>query len=112
MKRSTATTEPYTWGNNCLGWHLLDSSSLSVIEEEMPPGTSEQQHLHKNAQQVFYILEGEATFTLEEETLQVVARESLHIPAGTAHRISNETNKPLRFLVISEPKAQGDRINL
>jgi hypothetical protein len=40
----------YVWGDNCGGWHLLQESNLSVIEERMPPGSSEVRHFHTNAQ--------------------------------------------------------------
>jgi mannose-6-phosphate isomerase-like protein (cupin superfamily) len=112
MKTSTQTAEHYTWGNACDGWHLLRSDSLSVIQERMPPGTAEQRHFHERAQQVFFILAGAATFEVGEETVQVTAQESLHVPPNTPHRIANEGGEALHFLVISEPKAHGDRVNL
>jgi mannose-6-phosphate isomerase-like protein (cupin superfamily) len=55
---SRATAERYGWGNNCDGWHLLKDADLSVIEEQMPPGTSEVMHCHHQAQQFFYVLSG------------------------------------------------------
>jgi mannose-6-phosphate isomerase-like protein (cupin superfamily) len=102
----------YTWGDQCDGWPLLRSDSLSVIQERMPPGTSEQMHYHERAQQVFYILSGTATFEVEEEEKKVEANQSIHIPPGLKHRILNNRDTDLHFLVISEPKSQGDRINL
>lgn len=112
MKKSVANSEHYKWGGNCDGWHLLKSESLSVISEKMPPGTSEVLHYHSKSQQVFYILSGEGTFEIEQETVTVGTNESLHIPVKTWHRINNKSNADLTFLVISEPKAQGDRIEL
>jgi mannose-6-phosphate isomerase-like protein (cupin superfamily) len=38
----------------------LQKSNLSVIEERMPPGASEVGHFHRNAQQFFLILSGQA----------------------------------------------------
>jgi mannose-6-phosphate isomerase-like protein (cupin superfamily) len=112
MITSTENAEHYTWGNNCDGWPLLRSDSLSVIQERMPPGTSEQLHYHERAQQVFYILSGTATFEVEGETVIVEHNQSLHIPVGKKHRIFNKTDADLHFLVVSEPKSQGDRIEL
>ena len=112
MKTSTRTAEHYTWGHACDGWHLLRSDSLSVIQERMPPGTAEQRHAHARAQQVFFILSGEATFEVGEDAVQVAAQESLHVPPGVPHRIANHGPADLHFLVISEPKAHGDRVNL
>lgn len=111
MKTSIRTAEHYTWGHACDGWHLLRTDSLSVIQERMPPGTAEQRHFHAKAQQVFFVLSGEATFEVGEERVAVAAQESLHIPPGVRHRIANIGTTDLHFLVISKPKAHGDRVN-
>lgn len=112
MKTSTENAEYYTWGTNCSGWHLLKSDSLNVIEERMPPGTAEQLHYHERSQQVFYILSGTAVFEIGKELTTVNPRESLQVPKGVMHRIMNEGKEDLCFLVISEPKAHGDRVNV
>jgi mannose-6-phosphate isomerase-like protein (cupin superfamily) len=112
MIRSTKNAEHYTWGDECEGWHLHQSNTLHVIEERMPSGTSERLHFHNNAQQVFYILSGTATFEINGEMVDVAARESLHIPKGTRHKIINNTAEDLVFLLISEPMAQNDRTDL
>lgn len=96
-----------------MGWHLLASAELSVIQEEMPPKTSEQLHYHEKAQQVFYILSGLATLHIAEEKLMLKAGDAIQIPAKTIHQIQNdEEHLSLTFLVISQPKSHGDRINL
>jgi mannose-6-phosphate isomerase-like protein (cupin superfamily) len=112
MITSTDNAEHYTWGEQCDGWPLLLSDSLSVIQERMPPGTSEQLHYHERAQQVFYILTGMATFEVEGEVKTVLPNQSIHIPANAKHRISNNGADDLHFLVISEPKTRGDRVNV
>lgn len=112
MKRSIHNATHYTWGNGCDGWHLLDSDELSVIQERMPPGTKEEMHFHEMAQQVFYILSGVASFEVNGESHSVSASESLHVPAKTWHRISNQSNEDLHFVLVSQPKARGDRIDI
>jgi mannose-6-phosphate isomerase-like protein (cupin superfamily) len=110
--RSIRNAEHYTWGDGCDGWHLLQSKGLSVIQEKMPPGTSELLHFHFNAQQLFYILSGVATFTIENEIVIVEANESIHILASVKHSISNKNAEALEFLVISQPESHGDRQNV
>jgi quercetin dioxygenase-like cupin family protein len=110
MKDKT-NSEHYTWGNACDGWYLLKSDSLSVIEERMPPGTSEARHYHEKTQQLFYMLSGTAVMEIEGVEHTLVAGQSIHIQAGQKHRISNRTIADLHFLVISEPKSHGDRVN-
>jgi mannose-6-phosphate isomerase-like protein (cupin superfamily) len=109
---STENAEHYTWGFNCDGWHLLRTDNLSVIQERMPPGASEQLHFHNHAHQLFYVLAGIATFEVEGEIKTVHAGQSLHIQKSTKHRILNNGAADLHFLVISAPKAHGDRVNL
>ncbi|MEO6721087.1 MAG: cupin domain-containing protein [Ferruginibacter sp.] len=103
--------EHYKWGKGCDGWHLVKTEGLSVIREKMPPGTSEQSHLHKKAQQLFYILSGEAVFDIGGEQIHVQANESLHVPPNIIHRIYNNGKDDLHFIVISEPRSLGDRID-
>lgn len=112
MKISNQNAEHYIWGSDCDGWHLLKSDTLSVIQEQMPPGTSEQLHCHEFTQQVFYILSGKATFEINGQTEMISANESIHIPRKTLHRISNAQQEHLTFIVISEPKSHGDRIEI
>jgi mannose-6-phosphate isomerase-like protein (cupin superfamily) len=109
---STDNAEHYNWGNQCDGWHLLRTDSLSVIQERMPPATSEQLHYHEHTQQVFYILSGMATFEVEGEIKTVHPNQSIHVPKSNKHRILNNGDTDLHFLVISEPKSHGDRVNL
>ena len=112
MKKSLHNAEHYSWGNDCDGWHLLKSDRLSVLQERMPPGTSEQIHCHEFAQQLFYILSGKASFELNGKTEIISANENIHVPEKTLHRISNHEKEDLTFLVISQPHSHGDRIEI
>ena len=112
MKNSILTAPHYKWGDNCDGWHLVDTNSLSIIQEIMPSGTAEKVHYHKRSQQVFYILKGLATFEIDDQIHEVKAGESIHILPLSKHFISNKTKEELHFLVVSEPKSHGDRIDL
>lgn len=111
MIKTKQNVEHYTWGNNCDGWHLLKSDSLSMIEERMPPGTSEARHYHEKAQQLFYILSGTASMVVEGAEYTIEALQSIHIKPGQQHQLINKSETDLCFLVISEPKSHGDRIN-
>ena len=107
---SRISAEHYLWGANCDGWHLVKNEMLSVIEEQMPPGTSEVRHYHRKAQQFFFILAGSAEMELDGDKLVLGAGEGLHIAPEMVHRISNAAGEPLRFLVISQPPSHGDRV--
>ncbi|HUB18982.1 MAG TPA: cupin domain-containing protein [Acidobacteriaceae bacterium] len=107
---STETAEHYTWGEVCDGWHLARSEGLSAIEERMPPGAKEQRHFHTKARQFFYVLEGELTMEIEGRLHALGERQGLEIAPGEKHQARNESSGDVRFLVMSAPPAQGDRV--
>ena len=109
---STNNAEHYNWGQNCDGWHLLKSDALSVIQERMPSGTHEALHYHQKSQQLFYILFGKAVIEIEGIQYELKAQESIAIKNGLKHKITNASLEDLHFLVISEPKSHGDRVNV
>ena len=112
MVKSIQNAENFKWGDNCDGWHLLNTDTLSVIQERMTSRTSERKHYHNISQQLFFILKGTATFDIEGEEFVVSSHESMHVPKGIKHFIANRGKHDLEFLVISEPKSHGDRIDL
>ncbi|MFD2744207.1 MULTISPECIES: cupin domain-containing protein [Sphingobacterium] len=111
MIRDISNTQHYQWGDACDGWHLVESETLSVIQEKMPSGTSESAHYHHKAQQFFYILKGIATFDVGDQRHYVAAGKGFHILPEVKHQISNLEEHDLEFIVVSEPKSHGDRIN-
>jgi mannose-6-phosphate isomerase-like protein (cupin superfamily) len=106
-----ACIEHYQWGNNFDGRILAYTENLSVKQERMPPQTAETLHYHKNAQQFFFILKGTANFEVEEKTFTVKAGEGFHITAGEKHRILNNTDEELEFVLSSQPSVNKDRFN-
>ncbi|PKF60737.1 cupin domain-containing protein [Psychromonas sp. psych-6C06] len=107
IEKSTAIH--YQWGDNCDGWHLVKSKQLSVIQERMLAGCCESNHYHQNAEQFFYIISGLATMKLKNKTLTLKAGEGVHIEAGTAHQLCNESEHELNFIVTSAPPSHGDK---
>ena len=112
MIKTKENSEHYFWGEQCDSWVFHNNDNLVVKQEMMPPKTSEKLHFHKLAQQFFYILKGIATFELNGKTIIVQENQGLHIKPNEKHRIFNKSNFDLEFIVISEPKSHGDRINL
>ncbi len=107
---STANAEHYTWGDNCDGWHLVKTPELSMIEERMPPGTSEVRHHHQKARQFFFVLEGQLTLEVEFHDFVLKAGEGIEIAPGQAHQAINRSGSDARFVVTSQPPSHGDRV--
>ena len=99
----------YVWGEGCDGWRLTDTPGLSVIEERMPPATSEVRHRHGSAAQCFYVLSGTLTLEVEGMAHRVASRQAMTVTPPALHQARNEGPEDVRFLVISAPSTRGDR---
>lgn len=100
----------YVWGDQCDGWNLVDQPELSVKQERMPPHTAEAEHYHRKARQFFFILQGTAIFETAEGRIEVAANQGLEIAPELKHRIKNESETDLVFILCSQPATTGDRI--
>ena len=115
MKAVVSSQQPlkhYVWGEGCDGWNLVDEPGLSVKQERMPPHTAEAEHYHRVARQFFFILEGTAVFETAEGRVEVGARQGLEIEPGMRHRIKNESETDLVFILSSQPSTMNDRIEI
>jgi mannose-6-phosphate isomerase-like protein (cupin superfamily) len=99
----------YVWGEGCDGWALVDKPELSVKQERMPPHTAEAKHYHRVARQFFFILQGTAVFETNEGRVEVAANEGFEIEPGLVHRILNESEVDLVFVLCSQPSTANDR---
>ena len=102
----------YQWANVCDSWNLVDNVGLSVKQEVMPTGTSEQLHYHEKTQQFFFILAGTATLEIEGNQIEVSPHEGLQVLRGEKHRIINNGKTNLEFILCSQPSISNDRINI
>jgi mannose-6-phosphate isomerase-like protein (cupin superfamily) len=114
VNRQTATH--YKWGGSngdaCDGWHLVRTPHLSIIEELMPPGTSEVLHFHDHSRQFFFVLEGELTIEVKQHSFALPAGAGLEVSPGEPHQVFNRSANPVRLLVTSQPPSHADRINI
>lgn len=106
---SKENAQHYSWGEGCEGWHLIKTPELSVIQERVPPGCSEQRHSHRHAQQFFFVLSGRATLEVDGLIHALGAHQGLYVPAGLPHQLMNKSAVDLVFTVTSTPPSHGDR---
>jgi mannose-6-phosphate isomerase-like protein (cupin superfamily) len=60
-------------------------------------------HIHRETVDSFYVLEGELTVRLGDETLTLGPDSFVLVPPGTAHTFSNPGDAPARFLSLMSP---------
>jgi len=70
----------------------------------LPPGErSWPYHYHGGNEEALYVLAGEGTLRLDGETYPIAPDDYVALPAGEsgAHRVVNDGDEPLRYLVVS-----------
>ncbi len=113
---NTANAEHYKWGGpkgtDCDAWYLVNMPELNIIEELMPPGTSETRHYHVHARQFCFVLEGELTMELEYHDFTLKVGEGIEVAPGQRHMAINRSNAAVRFVMTSQPPSHADRIDV
>lgn len=66
------------------------TADISMGTFEVPPGGELTLH-HHSPQEIYYVLDGEATLLMKGETQHLKAGMAVYIPAGTPHGVRNNT---------------------
>ena len=103
---SLATAAPFTTKDGSTIRELHHSDVQSLAEASLPPGTSTQRHYHRSSEEIYFLLEGEATLELDGETRRVAAGDAILIPPGACHEITAVSE--LRFLCCCAPPYSHD----
>jgi quercetin dioxygenase-like cupin family protein len=92
--------EGYRYGDVNVSFFLVDC----------PPGGGAVLHTHPY-QEIFITLEGNATFTVGDDTIEVSAGQIVVAPAGVPHKFVNSGNGPLRQVDI-HPSGRIQQVNI
>jgi mannose-6-phosphate isomerase-like protein (cupin superfamily) len=76
----------------------------------MPPGTAEVRHYHQHAHQFFFVLGGALSLEINGLLHRLETRDGIQVPAGASHSVSNQSELPTEFIVVSSPPSHGDRV--
>ncbi len=75
----------------------------SLAEATVPPGVTTELHLHKQSEEIYYIVAGAGEMTLGENTFNVAVGDTICIAPNTPHRIFNFKDTDLKFLCACSP---------
>jgi len=82
---------------------LHDSEHAQVMHIELAPGEGLKRH-STPVDVVFFVLQGIAVIEIGEERVQAPADTLIESPVSVPHRVMNEGQTAMRFLVIKTPK--------
>ena len=74
-----------------------------LFEAEFEPETGNSLHVHRNEDEVVYVIQGGIEIRLDKKKLQVSAGGIVHLPKNIPHALYNPLKTPLRFLTMTVP---------
>ncbi len=99
-------TLQFDWGKI----HILSDNEVSGAEHfsfgivETEPGKGHECHNHPDAEEVIFVLSGEAEQMIDHKPpVKVTAGACIHLPAGVDHSTMNIGNEPLKLLIVYSP---------
>lgn len=73
-------------------------SQMSAMVVEVPPGGFVPPHRHGREEEGYFVLDGELSLTIGDETRQLAAGDFGHVLPRTVHAYANHGAAPVRFL--------------
>lgn len=77
--------------------------AYAAFEAIVPPGGGPPPHVHTREDEMFYVLEGEVTFTQGAQPIIAQPGTWVHAPRNLPHRFHNATTLPAKMLIIVLP---------
>jgi mannose-6-phosphate isomerase-like protein (cupin superfamily) len=77
--------------------------SLTEFIVAPPPTPGPPLHIHKDAHEAMYVLEGELQVKLGEQTIRAAAGSFVYVPKGVLHTLANPGPHPAKILIILTP---------
>jgi quercetin dioxygenase-like cupin family protein len=77
--------------------------SMAAVEVLAAPGGGPPPHIHRNEDEMWFVIDGEFEILAGEETLRLAAGGFAFVPRGTLHRFENVSDTPSRVLIVFTP---------
>jgi quercetin dioxygenase-like cupin family protein len=84
----------------------LGSNILSMNEAYLEPGQGVEEHQHRDAEEVFFILSGQGVMLVDGQPVPLTAGNLLLIEPGERHLLSNNGADLLTFITILVKRSQ------
>ena len=93
-------------GGECLTFKLRGADTggaIALLEDTVQPGYGPPPHSHLHENEVFYVLSGEFTFTVDDQTIAAPAGTVAMVPMGRLHTFQNVGTEPGKLLAVVWP---------
>ena len=91
---------------------LHGASAMSFAEATVEPGATTLLHLHRRSEEFYHVSQGVGTMRLGQEVFEIRRGDTIAIPPGTAHNVTNTGSEALRILCACHPPYADDDTRL
>jgi quercetin dioxygenase-like cupin family protein len=105
--------DAYHWLGSLTLTKVLGSATgggLDIVDHRVPPGYAPPTHVHRDADEVFYLVDGTLAVTCGDDRWQVGPGSLVFLPRGIAHGFVAGDDRPVRTLLVNAPAGFGDVI--
>lgn len=97
--------EPGAWKKILFTRADLSDGSVQMINwAKLPAGKAFRAHYHEDMEEVFIIINGKVSITINKETETLKAGDAVQIPIKATHHMSNTSNEDVNYIVIGITK--------
>ena len=84
------------------GWYRVidDSEDHKVKEIQVNSRSRLSLQSHSKRSEVWVVIKGEASVTIDDKNINLKVSESIYIPIGSKHRLENKLNDPLHVIEV------------
>ena len=76
---------------------------MSFAEAIVDPGRTTLLHLHRDSEEIYHITEGAGKMRMGEAEFAIGSGDTITIPPGTPHNVTNTGSEPLKILCVCHP---------
>jgi len=69
----------------------------------LEPGQEQKVHAHREEDKIYYVLSGQGTFVIDDESRELDEQRIVFAPAGSNHGVKNTSGERLTLLVFMTP---------
>jgi mannose-6-phosphate isomerase-like protein (cupin superfamily) len=80
-----------------------NSVQQSLAEATVPPGAETEEHHHGVTEEIYFFTSGGGVMKLGNEETAISAGDTVVIPPGTPHKLTNTGTEPLKLLCCCAP---------
>jgi len=80
----------------------FDGRRLEPLMVTYPPRFESEAFSHEG-EEFFYVVDGKVVLTIEDETFDLNAGDSMHFSSGCVHRVANPADAPAQLIYVNTP---------